>query len=251
MNRKLIFISLTSLFLTLLTNAQKLKHELGFFVGPVSIQSDYGERGDFGSTYGNVGIGAGVVYYLSFDETRKRWNDYGSYIKNHFRLKLELSYMSDNFIHRGSYADPNDISLEAIKYRAMEGSTKLFNAGGMMEFNLYEFYQQRIFNPYLSMGILYSSFDPDLKSKLGDINTDPSLIPAVYDDGIFLEKGSTASFVIGGGARYKLNKFDLLFDFRGQRFFSNKVDGLDPKLDQNKFREWLLFFNVGAVFKLN
>lgn len=48
-------------------NAQLgFSHELGFITGPVAFQSDYGERYDFDTNSGNVGIGVGLVHYINF-----------------------------------------------------------------------------------------------------------------------------------------------------------------------------------------
>ena len=76
--------------------SQVLKHEIGISVGAVSIQSDYGESGNFASTYGNVGFEAGLSYYVSFGEYQKRWNDKTDFLKSHFRAKLATEYLKSN-----------------------------------------------------------------------------------------------------------------------------------------------------------
>ncbi len=228
-----------------------MNHELGISVGAVSMQTDYGQRGHFPSSYANIGIGAGIIYYLGYDVRRIKWNDRLSYMKNHLKLKVEFSYMSDNFIHRGDYIKGH--SANAIKLAAMKGSTKIFNIGGQLEFYLFELSDFRKWEPYISGGFYHVNFNPDLETSLGDWRDNPSLLPDFYlDGGIFLENSNTQAFSFGGGTKItNSDNFSFVIDMRWQRFLSNKVDGLDPNLSANKYREWLFYFNVGAVFKLN
>ncbi len=215
------------------------------------MQTDYGQRNHFPSSFANVGFGIGANYYIGWDVRRVRWDDRISYFKNHMRLKVEFSYMSDNFIHRGKYAKGH--SAFARKLAAMKGSTRIFNIGGQFEYSFFSFSDFRKWEPYISGGFYHVNFDPDLKSSLGDWTQDNSLIPNVYlNDGIFLENSNTQAFAFGGGTRFTAKEnFAYVIDFRWQRFLSNKVDGLDPKIDANKFREWLLFLNFGIVFRIN
>jgi hypothetical protein len=41
-------------------------HEIGIIAGPVAFQFDHGERYDFSTNDGNIGIGIGLVHYLNF-----------------------------------------------------------------------------------------------------------------------------------------------------------------------------------------
>ncbi len=232
------------------TNGQDLNHEIGIFAGVISMQTDYGQRKDFSSSYGNVGFGVGAAYYVSFNEVYGRWNDRSTYMKSHVRLKLEFSYMSNSFKHHGEYT--KGTSLETVKYNAMQGSTKLLNYGAQFEYLIYKNYDLRKWEPYVSAGLFMVNYNAALKSSLGDISQDASLLPNVYGaNSVFLNKDKTQSFSFGGGSRYNLDNFTMTFDFRWQRFLSDTVDGLKPKIPANKYNDWLLFFNVGAVFKLN
>jgi hypothetical protein len=113
---------------------------------------------------------------------------------------------------------------------------------------------EKIFDPYISFGFLGNLNTPKLESTLGNITADSNLIPNVYDDGLFLEKNSSTSLILGLGTRIRsknyTNKSIYLIDFRWQRFNSDNVDGLSPKISANKFNDWLLFFSVGYVFNL-
>jgi len=231
--------------------SQDLNHEIGVSIGAVSIQSDYGQRGDFASSYGNVGFGIGVNYFVSFDEYRRSWNERSTFLKNHFRLKLEMSYLKDNFRHYGKYIE--SLSATSIKMAAMRGSTKIYNLGGQLEYLIFDIMEDHKLEPYLAMGIYTVFYDPELESALGDWKDNPSLIPRVYQNGsIHLQKAQTQSFSFGFGTRYRVKRnFSMLADFRWQKFLTNNIDGLDPQIGANKYRDWLLYFQVGAAFKLN
>ena len=246
-----IFTTLIIIFMfTISVYSQNFKHELGLSVGVMSMQTDYGERGHFASSYGNIGFGVGAAYYLSFDEYRVRWNDKTTFLKNHFRLKIGASYMKDNFIHRGKYIESNSVS--SLKMAAMRGSTKILNIGGQIEYYIFDFMSDKKLEPYLSGGLYYVFYDPELESELGNWRDDPNLIPSVYQNGsIQLQKDKTQSFSFGAGTRYNSGDLTMIFDFRWQKFLSDNVDGLNPLLGANKFRDWLLFAQVGVVFKIN
>jgi len=247
--KKLFFI-IFLIFITFNISSQDFNHEIGVSLGAVSIQSDYGERGDFGSSYGNIGFGASLAYFISFNESYGRWNAKSAFLKEHFRFKLDASYMNVNFVHRGKYIESNDIT--AVKMAAMRGNTKIYNFGGQIEYSIFSFMDDRDFEPYIAMGMYYVLYDPDLTSELGDWRDNPSYIPDVYQNGsIHLQKDKTQSITFGAGTRYRFNNFTMVFDFRWQKFLTNNIDGLDPQLGANKYRDWLLFAQVGAVFKLN
>ncbi|HFS67662.1 MAG TPA: hypothetical protein ENK67_05560 [Flavobacteriia bacterium] len=228
----------------------KLLHEIGIVAGPVSMQTDFGERHHFPSSVLNIGIGVGLVYYISFDPERTYWNQRGDYLQNHSKLRFEISYMQDKLIQRGRYIKGN--STQAILLKAVTANPKLFNFGAQYEFSLFSAADQKNFEPYFSIGGMYSLYQPNLKSALGDVETNPSILPNAYINGIHNEKGKVGSLTLGAGTTYTTDS-DLKFivDFRWQRFISDKVDGLTPLIPANKYNDWLFFLNVGMVFKLN
>lgn len=238
-------------FVILITNSlfsQQLKHEIGISAGLISMQTDYGERGHLPSSVANIGFGIGASYYLSFDEHRIKWNDRATWIKEHLRGKLELSYMSATLKQRGRYVEQDSNGLLA----ATSGSTKLLNIGGIMEFNIFSTIEERKFEPYISTGGIYSMVTPEFKSSLGDIEANPSLIPTAYRNGLYLEKDKASAFVFGAGSRLTNNNGSVfLIDFRWQRYFSDRVEGIVPQISANKNKDWLFYLNVGMVFRIN
>ncbi len=233
--------------------AQDLKSELGIISGLTSMQTDYGERGHFGSSYANIGFGVGGVYYLSFDNIRNRWNDKTTNFKDHIRLRVELSYMQTNLIHRGKYTQGTRPFTKL--YNAMKGKAQIINYGLQFEYTVFNISDQRTFNPYLSMGFLGNRNIPKLESTLGDINTNPSLIPSIYNNRTYLNGNNSTAIILGIGARIRPKGYNkkaiYLIDFRWQRFNSDKIEGLTPQINANKYNDWLLFISLGYIFNLN
>lgn len=226
--------------------SQQLKHEIGISAGLISMQTDYGERGHLPSSVANIGFGIGGSYYLSFDENRNRWSERTTWLKDHLRGKLELSYMGAGLKHRGKYVENEGLLKET------SGSTKMLNVGGMLEINFFPSSDFRSWKPYASIGGIYSMVTPEFESTLGDIEDNPSLVPNAYRNGLYLEKDNASAFVIGAGSRYvKNNGTIFLVDFRWQRYFSDKVEGLVPQISANKHNDWLFYLNVGMVFRIN
>ncbi len=246
-----IQFSLFIIFVCTFSYAQNLISEFGVFTGATSMQTDYGERGHFGSSYANVGFGIGGVYYLSFNNYKIIWHDRTTYLKEHFRLRIELSYMKTNLIHRGKYTQGNTIFTK--KYNAMRGTSAIFNYGTQIEYTMFNMSDGKSLNPYLSIGFLGNINTPKLESKLGDIKSSPYLIPTVYNGGVFLNRNNTTSFIVSAGTRInpKNKKATYLIDFRWQRFNSDTVEGLIPRISANKFNDWLLFIHIGYVFRIN
>jgi hypothetical protein len=246
--RLILLIALLSSFINF--SQTKLLHEIGVITGPVSMQTDFGERHHFPSSVLNIGYGIGVVYYLSFDENNARWNQRGSYLQNYLKLRFEVSYMKNKLIQRGRYIEGN--SNQALLLKGIIGDSKLFNVGGQVEFSIFSAMDNRHLKPYVSIGGMYTSYNPTIESIYGDIETDPSLIPTAYIGGIHNKSGATGSLIIGAGTRYVTDSnLKFVMDFRWQRFIKDDIEGLTPLISANKYNDWLFFFNVGIVFSLN
>lgn len=236
-------------------------HELGVVVGPVSMQTDYGERHHLPSSMA-TSFGVGLVHYLSFYGNNYNWRNGASYFSDHFRLRTEISYyFNTNLKHKGAYIEPN--TDFAARLRAMSGSTKTFNIGTQLEYyfkNLEDygllFNDGDRFSPYVSVGVQYNSFSPEFSTSYGsgDWENDPSILPEPWQqNAIFLEKDKTFSFTASLGTRYNLGDFDFVADLRWQYFFSDRIDGLDAPKDVSgsKYNDTLLFLNLGVIFDLS
>ncbi len=248
--KKSIFFALVLSFSLTVFSQINLLHEAGVIAGPVSMQTDFGERHHFPSSVLNIGYGVGLVYYISVDPNRMRWNQRGDYLQNHLKLRFELSYMQDKLIQRGRYIEGN--SVQAALLKGIVANPKLFNAGAQIQFSVFSASDFKSWEPYFSLGGMFTSYKPQLESLLGDIETNPSLIPNAYINGIHNDGGSAGSLVLGAGTTYTTNNdLKLIFDFRWQRFLADDIDGLTPLISANKYNDWLFFLNVGVAFKLN
>lgn len=236
------------------TTAQGLSYEAGFNFGSASFQTDYGERGDFKSgVTGNMGLAVGATFYVNLFDKKGMWSDRGQWYSEHFKFKGEVSYMKADLEHFGSYVEGT--SETSKKLRAMHGTSSLLNFGIVAEYHFMELYnfkynRKSVFDPYIGIGSLMSISKPTLTSDLGDYKTNPSILPTVYqNNAIFTESQTTASIVFSAGTRVKAGESgDFILDSRWHYFVSNKIDGLDPKLDANKFNDWLYTISAGYVF---
>lgn len=241
----------------------KSSHEIGFITGSASFTTDYGKRNNFSANVGgNVGPGFGLVYYLNFTDYRYRWNQRSNYFQEHFRVRVELSYMQANLKHYGEWADKDSHGGEQL--RAHTGDTWIINGGAQMEFHwvdIVDFGSRRIpdlkWSPYVSFGVFADYYDPTIESSMGDWK-DPGVLFSTWDNSIYPESaiddsGWTMSLSAGIGTRHKLGEYsDILIESRWQYFFTDYIEGMNNKyVDQNKYNDWLLFIHVGYIYYLN
>lgn len=239
-------------------------HEIGVIAGPVAFYSDYGVRNDFETNIGNVGFGVGIIHYLNFSY-RADCNCYtkDTYFNDHFKVRSEIDYHVTNFEHLGKWVDPDRVTLTAEQLRAMKGSTRVFDLGAQLEFfplSIRDFAAGAYkFAPFGSFGVHWVSFDPEVFSELGPLNT-PITTPPKYINGFQQEGDSTWSIVMSAGVRYKLTEMsDLMLDARWQYYFSNWVDGLNPQeefnggrpVPENKANDWIFWLNFGYIYYLD
>jgi hypothetical protein len=241
-------------------------HEIGFMSGSAHFTTDYGERFLFKSNVGgNVGVGFGIIHYLTFVDYRYRWNQQASWWVDHFRLRNEISYMSADLDHFGQYVDESQTSDQADRLRAMSGKSRTLNIGTQLEYhfkNITDFGSRRDpdnkYSPYASLGVLGVFYDPSLYSDYGDGDwqADQSIlyekwaIPGTVND----DKGFAFSITAGLGTRKKIGEYsDIFIEAKWQYYFSNWIDGLnatDPAAN-NLFNDWNMFIHAGYIYYLN
>ncbi len=239
-------------------------HELGVIAGPLAFYSDYGVRNDFDTNAGNSTIGIGLIHYLNFSY-RADCNCYtrDKFFNDHFKLRNEIDYHKTQFEHFGEFVDPSKTSLTANQLRAMKGSTTVFDIGSQLEYfplSIRDFSSRNgSFAPFISAGAHFVSFDPEVYSELGALNS-PATTPLKYLNAFQQEGDSTWSIVASVGVRYKLGELsDLMLDMRWQHYFSNWVDGLNPSLanngsvpvPENKSNDWIYWVNFGYIVYLD
>ncbi len=258
-----------------IANAQLgFSHEIGVIAGPLQFRSDFGNRNESKTNFGNSGFGAGIVHYINFSY-RADCNCYttDTYFNDHFKLRNEISFNKTKLEHLGHWVQPDKVSLQANQLRAHKGEANNLDIGTQIEFfplsiRSFQSYGYRI-APFISLGIHYTSFSPKASTTFD--NPDPSLYgnilepsniysywfedytPGVDPYPIQVNGGSTWSTVTSVGFRYKLNKLsDLMLDLRWQYYFSDIVDGLNPRWkNYNKNNDWLVWLNFGYIYYLN
>lgn len=253
--RKLLAI----LLLTPLAGFSQLdfSHEIGVFAGPAALQSDYGQRHDFDTNLGNVGIGIGVIHYMNFSYKAECscYTTY-NYFNDHFRVRNEISLVYTKLKHYGEWVQPYRTSETADQLRAMRNTTTVFNIGSQLEYyplSIREYESGGYsFAPYISLGGQFNAFTPQNTSTRGRLD-DPGVLPDKYSNGaVTNDSGSTFSIVSNIGTRYKLSRTaDLFFDLRWQYYFSNWVEGVSPDEDlypENKANDWTFWVSVGYIF---
>lgn len=250
---------------------QGFSHELGVIVGPVALYSDFGHRHDLKTNLGNTGVGIGLVHYLNFSY-RANCNCYTSdtYFNDHFKVRNEIDLHKTNLKHYGEWVAPEKTSRMAKQLRAMTGSTTVFEIGTQLEyypFSIRDFAAGGYkFAPFVSAGIHWVHFSPEVKSSIGRLQNAPNRFgelepstPAKYVGAFQNKNGSTFAAIASVGVRYKLTKMsDLMLDGRWHIYFSDYVDGLNPSsknnggipVPENKSNDWMFWLNVGYIFYL-
>lgn len=255
MPKHIIIISLFLLSFINKGNAQRThSNEVGIIAGPVFFKSDYGERFNFKTNANNNGFGIGLVYYMSFSYIG--YNNFRAYdyFNEHFKLRAEISYSKSELQHYGKYVDSPSNSLGVKQLRAMRGSTELINLGAQLEYYIFDVHEfestDYSFDPFISFGGQYSAYNPRAYSLLGPLNNSATTYPK-YMGATSNQDGNVFSVTGSIGTRFKLNSMsDLMLDLRGQYYFSDWVDGLNPdhnKYTENRYNDWLVWLNVGYI----
>lgn len=252
-------------FVTISSFAQEIYHEVGFGVGPVSFRGDWGERRDGSTNFGNTGFGVNIIHFANFAYGRNSYK----YFHKHFKLRNQLTVHQTNLNHYGRWvraesesfdpSDPNDPRLGPT-LENMSGKTTVFELGTGLEWNwrpIREYERQiEIFQPYAGFGINLVYYNPSVETSLpGRIgarqNTWPTFLPPPSGgrDRISNSSDITASVNFQAGTRYRVNEdIDLFIEGRWHSFFSDFVDGLDPRNPNNESNDWMFFLNVGFTY---
>lgn len=246
--------------ITTVSKAQGIAQEVGIIFGPVSFQSDYGERHNMDTNVGNTGFGVGVVHFINFSANNNR----ESFFSEHFKVRSELSFNQTNLEHFGKWVESEERKGLVRHLRAMSGKSTLVNLGSQLEFSpikIHDFENSvGSFSPYVSLGFQVSYYTTSVTSQLGPLGL-PSTTFAKYlipsdgrQYGFSNENGVVLSVTAGVGVHYKLTTMsDLMFDIRYQGFSSDWVDGLNPNKDlfkENKRNDSQVWFNAGYIYYL-
>jgi len=259
---KHLYIRIFALFcVSTIANAQSdLAQEIGIFAGPVTLQSDFGERHNFDTNVGNSGFGIGIVHFINFSAANNR----ESFFTEHFKVRSELSFSKTTLKHRGEWVERKPDGIFAQQLKNMHGSSTTLGLGAQLEFSFIKIhdFENTIgsLSPYLSAGFQVNYYSAKVGSRLGDI-TLPNVTPGKYltpsdgrAHGFSTEDGVALSATAGVGVHYKLTKMsDLMFETRFQMYSTDWIDGLNPNKDiytENKYNDWQVWFNFGYIYYL-
>ena len=140
----------------------------------------------------------------------------------------------------------------------MHGSSSVVNLGAVVEYHFNDLtafgteYGSK-FSPFVGFGAMMNFSKPTFESSLGNYLSDPSILPVKYrSNAIYTDPETVFSVLMSVGTRINVGaKSDIVIDSRWQYFTSNKIDGLDPKVDENKYNDWMYYLSMGYVFYLN
>lgn len=262
-HKHIIFIVVILIALSL-RGQTRGSHEIGFFVGFPSFQTDYGQRNHFMSNVGgNTGFGAGIIHYYQFSDFKYQWFERGNFFSEHFKLRTEVSYVKSDLKHYGKWVEPSRTGVLADQLRAMSGSTSVINVGTQLEFyykDLVDFglrYYNMKFNPYGGLGVQANFYQPTLMigdAKYGTDFINPNDIYYRWkpEGAINVDKGTTFSVTLNFGTRYAISEYsDLFVDTRWHYFMTNYIEGLNaPDKINNKYNDWMLLLQFGFIYYL-
>ena len=259
---KHLFITLFALFgiSTIATAQSDLAQEVGIIFGPVTFQSDYGQRHDFDTNAGNTGFGVGIVHFVNFSANNNR----ESFFTEHFKVRSELSFNTTSLEHFGEWTEKTPPTTGVLQLRAMTGKSTIISLGSQLEFSpikIHDFENSvGSISPYVSLGFLVSYYTTKASSSLGELGIPSTTFPKYLTPsdgrryGYSDENGVVLSATAGAGIHYKLTTMsDLMIEGRFQAFNSDWVDGLSPNKDlykENKSNDWQVWFNVGYIYYL-
>jgi hypothetical protein len=258
LKRSSLFIGLGLLLSVITSNAQiGNSFDLGVSFGALSMQSDYGERGEINSSLtGNIGYTTSLVLYKNFYDRTNKWYSRSDWIQDHLKVRAEINYFKTNLNHFGRYIEGN--SNGSILLRAMHGTATVVNLGAGVEYhflNLTDFNSRTRstpFSPFFVLGGMYGVSKATIISDMGDIASQPSLLIEAYrNNSTFTGNEAVSSSYFSLGSRARLTQYsELIIETRWQYFFSDKVDGLIPDTPANKYNDWTYSTTLGIVVYL-
>ena len=257
MNINKVFLLFSIIILGYSQNASgqlSFSNEVGVIAGPAGFFTDYGERWNVKNNLDNGGFGVGLVHYMNFAfKPECSCRPTSLWFTKYFRIRNEIDYLRSNLDHYGPVAEKN--SLGGQQLRAMHGETQVIEAGTSLEYHFLGIKKARdfgyLFAPYISLGVHFVHYRPTAYSDLGPLDS-PKVLFDTFEDGLFLEPGNTFAILGSAGLRYRLSRFsDLQLEARATYYDTDKLEGLDVQGPQNKFNDFVLWFNVGYIYYLD
>ncbi len=247
-----LFAVLLFFFFTNAHAQTNFSHEVGGFFGIAAFQTDMGLSTEFAAE-NQSNMGFGITYYLKFFGSQYNWRSGSSFFSTHFKLKTELSYISNSNIT----FEPAGLNT---KLDDMKAAIKLYNVGLNFEYYIFELEDYSSYykssgsiNPFVTVGLHYSYSQPDILvndvSLKGQEEPYTELISKWQEGAVFLEPDNLFSATGGVGVRFGLDKVDFSFETRYHYFFSDVVEGLNAPDDPgNKNNDTMITANIGIIY---
>jgi len=226
-------------------------HEIGVIAGPLAFYSDFGQRNDNETNFGNSSIGIGIIHYLNFSY-KADCNCYtrDKYFNDHFKIRSEIDYHKTKLEHLGRWVADDQQGQGPDFLRSMKGESTVFEIGAQLEYfplSIRDFASGGAkLAPFISAGLHWVTYDPNITYF-----NDGDYYGGKYDPATSINNkgGNTWAFVSSIGVRYKLTRSsDLMLDSRLGFYFSNWLDGLNPDVPENKANEWIYWLNFGYIY---
>lgn len=235
--------------------SQNSYNEIGLGIGPVSFRGDWGERGDQSTNLGNTGFGLNIVHFTNFAYARKT----SSYFNKHFKVRNQLSFHYTSLDHYGRWVNEESAPFLLAN---MSGSSMVIEIGTGLEWNWKHIRsferQKKVLQPYAGFGINLVYFNPTVETSLpGEIglpsNTWSTFLPSENGDKRVSNSDEiTAALNFQVGTRYRLNSdLDFFMEGKWHYYFSDFVDGLNPRNPNNDSNDWVFMLNVGFVYYID
>lgn len=232
-----------------------ISHEIGVLVGPTSFFTDYGERWNVKNNLENAGLGIGLVHYMNF-AYRQECNCYATqnFFSDHFKIRSELDYLFSDLEHYGPVAKQDSEGGRLL--RGMHGRSQVLEIGAALEYYPLSIRDYTSFGfrfaPFISAGFHFVYYKPSAYSDFGPLDNPKNLFRTFRDGGVDMEGGSTWSIQGSMGTRYRLSIVsDIVVEARWNYYNTDWIDGLNIDAPQNKFNDFLFWFNVGYIYYLN
>jgi len=224
------------------------EHEFGFNGGFYQLRSDYGERFDSDTNFGNQGITIGLTYYLN-RASRRRIN----YFKEHTKYRIDLIYSNVSLQHYGQWSDSPLLEAMTGTFSNIGLSTGLeYYPFGVRKQTFNQWYSlSETISPYAGVAVGLNFMSPNAESSLdGGLNNPSNIFPTFVsqdvDDGLVLDDRVVLSLNLRLGIRLNLGMRDgIMLESSWMLFGSDLVEGLKPNGPQNKYTDWSWGINIG------
>jgi hypothetical protein len=224
------------------------EHEFGVNAGFLQLRSDYGERFDNETNFGNSGATFGLSYYLNRASSRR-----ANYFMEHVKYRIDLNFSSVDLQHYGRWSD--DPLLEAMtgsfSNLALSTGIEYYPFGiRVQDFRgKYSFIES--ISPYAGIAVGLNNVTSKAETSLAGgldnpANIFPTFIPTDSDNGLNTGTRTILSLNLRAGIRFDIGTRDgFIIESSWILYGSDLVDGLSPIGPQNKYTDWSWGINFG------